>query len=340
MTSNYLRVTLWAILAVALWLNYEAWVADYGKPGAPIAQTARQGGGEAGSGLGANIPQAPGSTSSSGAAGAGSAAGASSGSASSASAGTAQSAATAASSPAPVEAALAAAADAAKVHVRTDVLDVTLSLKGGTLIRADLLKYPLVKGKPAPVVLENHENPQSIYLLQSGLTGPDDASRPTHLATFTSPSQDYRLASNADVLRVPLTWTNGHGVTVTKTFVFRRGHYAIGLDQTVDNRSGMPWQAAAYAQLLRYETPSHGSMFSYSANRSFHGPAIYDGTKYRTLNITKADDQHLHVDVTGGWMAAPQHHFVSAVIPPDGVPYQYTLGVEGNEFDLAMAGPM
>jgi len=220
------------------------------------------------------------------------------------------------------------------------VLDMEISLEGGTIVRAALLKYPRVKGQPQPLVLENDASPETLYLLESGLTGPDDAAHPTHLAKFTSAKRDYELPPNGDELRVPLTWTNGHGVTVTKTFVFRRGSYEIGLDQTVENRSSMPWQAAAYAALLRYENPSHGSMFGYSANRSFHGPAIYDGTKYRTLDITKEEDQHLSLDVANGWMAAPEHYFVSAVVPPAGVPYRYTLAVQGNEFEITTAGPV
>jgi YidC/Oxa1 family membrane protein insertase len=352
MTSNYLRVFLWAVLGVALWLNYEAWVADNVKAEATaaVARAAQSGTPAAGVGLGSSIPRASGAPGSAQSAGSESAppptappqAAGSSQSSGATGAGTPTSAG--AQSPAATASRLpqgtAGTAAAPTVHVRTDVLDVELSLKGGTLVRAALPKYPLVKGQPQPVVLENDGSPDTLYLLESGLTGPDDAARPTHLATFESVKRDYTLPQNADELRVPLTWTDGHGVTVTKTFVFHRGRYSIDLEQTVDNRSSMPWAAAAYAQILRYDRPTHGSMFSYSADRSFHGPAIYNGTKYQTLNIEKAEDQHVSMDVTSGWMAAPQHHFVSAVVPPAGVPYQYTLNAQGNEYELSMAGPM
>ena len=46
---------------------------------------------------------------------------------------------------------------------------------------------------------------------------------------------------------MPLHWTDGHGVEVTKEFVFRRGSYAINITQTVDNHSAEPWAASAYA---------------------------------------------------------------------------------------------
>jgi len=327
-TSNYLRLFLWAALGVALFLNYEAWLTDYGKAPetAPIAESAKRPGHApgGGTGLGDTVPRAA-STPASAAR-------------QPASSETAQPAAAAPTTPSTA----AAASTAPTVRVQTDVLDLQLSLDGGTIVYAALPEYHDTKGQPEPVVLENRASPESLYLLHSGLAGPDDAARPTHLARFTSAHSEYRLASGADELRVPLTWTDGQGVTVTKTFVFRRGQYGFGLEQSVDNRSGKPWQAAAYAQLLRYDIPSHGgSMFTYNANsRSFHGPAIYDGTKYRTLNIGKDEDQHLSVSVVNGWMAAPQHDFVSAVVPPAGLPFQYTLGVQGNEFQLRTLGPM
>ena len=330
MTSNYLRLFLWAALGVALFVNYQAWVADYGSApqSAPTAESAKGPGhatGE-GTGLGETVPHASSTPASA--------------------AGQPVSGETAPpATPAATPPSTAATAAAPTIRVQTDVLDMKLSLDGGTIVYAALPKYHEAKGQPEPVVLENQASPQSLYLLHTGLSGPAgaDAARPTHLARFASAQSEYRLAPDADELRVPLTWADGQGVTVTKTFVFRRGQYEFGVEQRVENRSGKPWQAAAYAQLRRYETPSKGgSMFTYNANsRSFHGPAIYSPTtKYRTLNIGKDEDQHLSLDVADGWMAAPQHDFVSAVVPPAGVPFQYTLGVQGNEFQLGTLGPM
>ena len=79
----------------------------------------------------------------------------------------------------PVVAALAAAttpsscqrAAAAVLNVRTDVLDVDVSLRGGELTRADLLNYPLVKGEATPVRLLRNSGPGEQYLLQTGLAG-------------------------------------------------------------------------------------------------------------------------------------------------------------------------
>ncbi|MGH8149060.1 MAG: membrane protein insertase YidC [Steroidobacteraceae bacterium] len=334
MTSNYPRLILWSALGLALWLNYQAWVRDYGPlPGATsaIERPAKPSATGAVPSFGTSVPTASSTSVQTG---------------SKTAAGSAETArpASAAAHAAAQQAAEkfgSAAAAAPAVEVRTDVLDVRLSLTGGTIVRADLLKYPKVKGQLEPVQLENRASPDTLYVLQTGLTGPPGEPRPTHLAEFTSAQTRYSLAPGSDELRVPLTWTDGRGLTVTKTFIFRRGLYRIGLEQTVDNRSARPWQAAAYADVIRYDKPTHSSYFVFNADRySFNGPAIYDGTKYRTLKISAAENQHLSLDVTGGWLAASQHDFVSAVIPPQGDPYRYTLNVDGNEFALTTAGPM
>src|SRR5258708_4383928 len=122
MTSNYSRYALWIVLAFALWLNYEAWQKDYAVVDAVAAAVAAAhvpAGGPA-----TEMPQS----------GNGSAP---AGVASSAAPGVAGSGAVAA----PVAAgSLAAAANVAAgpaVHVRTDLLDLSISLTGGTITQAD-----------------------------------------------------------------------------------------------------------------------------------------------------------------------------------------------------------
>ncbi len=55
------------------------------------------------------------------------------------------------------------------VHVHTDVLDIDIDLKGGTIRRADMVKYPKVKGEAERMRLMNTD-PATLYLLQTGLT--------------------------------------------------------------------------------------------------------------------------------------------------------------------------
>jgi YidC/Oxa1 family membrane protein insertase len=319
------RIFLWIGLAFLLLLNYQAWVADHAPQAAAAAATQQAQGtpGDSASrdSLSTAIPQA--STATPGA--------------------PAQEAAPSgvATVPAPPSATAAAVAQTGDtVHVRTDVLDLEIGLTGGTIERADLLRYPRVKGQETPVRLMNRDSPATLYLLQSGLTGPADSTRPTHLAEFTSEQREFTLGNQAE-LRVPLTWTDGNGVTVTKTFTFRRGEYRIDLDYAVQNRSTAPWAAAAYAQILRNDPKIERSLITTDvSNYAFHGPAIYDGVKYRKLDIEDDEDQKLGLEVKNGWIAALQHHFVGAIVPPTDEPTRLTLGATGREYLVAAAGSM
>src|ERR1700676_3357119 len=188
---NNPRVLLWLALAAILVLNYQTWMHDYGAP-EPGAATHAAPAGEArtpGGVLDTAVPQTF-STDSTGPPK------------------TAAGAAPAAAAAPSAEPAGHAAPAAPHVHVRTDVLDMDISLTGGTLQRADLLRYPKVKGGSEPVRLMNEDSEESWYVLKTGLAGPGEA-YPTQFATLTSPTLDYELGS-APELSVPLSWTDGH----------------------------------------------------------------------------------------------------------------------------------
>jgi YidC/Oxa1 family membrane protein insertase len=305
---NNPRLYLWVALGMLVFLNVEYWMRDYGpRPGetqAPVAGAPAPA--TPVNELANRVPQG------------------------------AQSSAAAPAQPAAVPAAPAAAAGdtAPVVHVHTDVMDLDISTRGGTLTRADLLAYPKVKGESAPVRLEN-QDPESLYEVQTGLTG-GAGTYPNHLAIYESERSDYTLGSAAE-LKVPLSWREA-GITVTKTFTFRRGEYAIGLAYEVHNGGTTPWEARPYAQILRNDPRTKSSYFNVESY-AFHGPAIHDGTKYRKLDPTSTDDSHLSLEVRDGWIAALQHHFVSAVVPPRGAPWHFTLGISGNQYLLAATGP-
>ncbi|MFI4914784.1 MAG: membrane protein insertase YidC, partial [Steroidobacterales bacterium] len=187
-----------------------------------------------------------------------------------------------------------------------------------------------------PVRLLNRDGPESLFVLQSGLAGAPGEEAPTHLAVYHARQQEARLDAASNELQVPLTWTDGHGVTVTKTFSFRRGEYAIGLEYRIDNGAQTPWSFAPYTQILRNNPPVETSMFHVDSY-AFKGPAIYDGTRYQKLNFAKGAT--LNQDVHGGWIAALQYHFVAADVPGGDTPYRYELKSQGNQFLLSATGP-
>jgi YidC/Oxa1 family membrane protein insertase len=320
-----IRMLLWIALAAILYLNYEAWMHDY--PALGQRDTAGQsttGAPGSAATLGDSVPQAA------------------------SSAAPPVTTATASTAPAATEPFAAPPANATPapddspsqpLHVTTDVFDVVINLKGGELDQADLRQYPLRKDAPnIPVRLLSREPPASLYLLQTGLSGGDGQAAPTHLATWSSAGKTFALAQGAKELRVPLTWTDGQGLTVTKTFVFTRGLYSIDLIYDVQNSGAAPRKLASYAQFLRHWEHASRSYFDVETY-SFKGPAVYDGAKSHDLNVESETDSKFSETITNGWLASLQHQFVSAIVPTADQPFQYRLQVRDNEYLLSATGP-
>jgi YidC/Oxa1 family membrane protein insertase len=211
-------------------------------------------------------------------------------------------------------------------------------LKGGELDQADLLKYPLRKDAPNIPVRLLSRDPASEYLLQTGLSGAAGEAAPTHLATWTAADKSFVLGASANELRVPLTWTDGAGLTVTKTFVFTRGLYSVDLIYDVQNAGAAPRKLASYSQFKRHWEHASRSYFDVETY-SFKGPGVDNGVKYRDLSVESDSDNKFSETITNGWIAILQHQFVSAVVPAAGQPYDVKLQVRDNKYLLSATGP-
>jgi YidC/Oxa1 family membrane protein insertase len=127
-------------------------------------------------------------------------------------------------------------------------------------------------------------------------------------------------------------------VEVLKTLVFRRGSYRIDVEYTVKNGSAAPWSVAPYAQILHDRPAVKRSYFNVDSY-SFTGPAMYDGKKYQKLKITKKEDAGLNSEVTGGWLASLEHHFVVAMVPAREQADRFSMRVRGDEYLASDVSP-
>lgn len=309
LSTDNQRVFIWAALAVALFLNYMAWQRDY--PPSRSAPAPASTNGPAAPASNDVLPQLPSDQA------------------------TAPAAATP-STPARTPALTAAPT----VRVVTDVLDLDISTRGGDLTRADLRRYPKEKNRPNEPVRLFDAAGSAIFMARSGLRGPEGQSQPNHQATFQAAQGEYRLRDGERVLEVPLTWSDGAGLTVTKVYTFHPGSYRIDLSYRVENKSQAAWRAASYVQLVRHYEHVERSMFNVETY-AYRGPAVYDGEAYRKLDIEDDEDRLYTKQITSGWLAALQHHFVAAAIPSTNEPYRYQLSVTpNNDFSLSYVGPL
>ncbi len=225
-----------------------------------------------------------------------------------------------------------------KIHVVTDVLDVDLNTRGGAVERADLLKYALDKDHPNTPVRLLDDKKDSLFTIHSGLSSANQGSAPTDQALFSTDATSYRLSDAQNELVVNLKWTDGKGVNVTKSFVFHRGSYRIEVRYTIANSSNVPWEAASYVELYRHDLPVSRSMFN-AETMSYRGPVVFDGAKNHKLDRNTEEAKNYKEIITGGWLAALQHHFVVAAIPAGDKPYEYALARDANnDFALTYKG--
>jgi YidC/Oxa1 family membrane protein insertase len=213
------------------------------------------------------------------------------------------------------------------INVRTDVLDVDISLRGGTLVRATLLNYPVTKDQPDLVTLLD-TSATDLGMIRTGINDAGSGPKADHNANYTTPRNTYELGTS-DELVVPLTWTDQQGITVEKNIRLSRGSYRIDVSHRLINRTDTQWRGAEYAQVRRRSHDVERSMFDVDTY-SFDGPVVYDGEKSEKLaRDDLMSDGPFVREATNGWIAFIQHHFLSAVVPPSTAGYRYNVQING-----------
>jgi len=225
----------------------------------------------------------------------------------------------------------------ATVRVMTDVFSIEISTQGGTLQSAALINYPVAKDEPDKLVELLSVEPSNFGLLQTGLRIVGEGEEPNHLAMFRSGRDTYRL-DGADELIVPMRWQSAEGIIVDKRFHFKRGSYAITIEQEITNGGEGLWRGAEYAQIQRYSKTQERSMFNVDSY-SFSGPIIYNGEKSEKLKHDDLlDDGATRLKSQAGWFGSIQHHFLSAVVPERGTEQSYSVSVRGDRSTASAIG--
>ncbi len=229
---------------------------------------------------------------------------------------------------------------AQSVVATTDVLKLTLD--GGSVSEADLLKFPQTREAGSPPVLLFDPDPTHFYAAQSGWVGQHGGAAPTHAAGFVpaSPGASYTLASGRDSLSIPFVWHGPNGVSIERTYTLQRGSYVVEVRDVAKNAGAAPWTGYVYRQLVRVPQDIKASMF-HPESYSFRGATWYskDGGYERRAFKDYLDDGKLNQTIEGGWLAMLQHHFFTAWIPQPDQPALYALDQQGAAASISATGP-
>ena len=229
-----------------------------------------------------------------------------------------------------------ATAPAPRVRVKTDVVHVDISAKGGNIVRLELEKHRSSDDpKNGYVILD--DGTEHAFEAQSGLRIVDKEghlklsnglSLPNHVHTmFELPDGDQVLADDQDKLVLRLKAPVVDNVSVTKVMTFTRGSYLIDVAYEISNENAEPLAVDAYFQFLRDGKPaekSRGGLFG--GIQTFTGPAFYtDEAKFQKVSFGDIDDgkAKFATNANNGWAAIVQHYFVSAWLPQQEAGRQY-----------------
>lgn len=227
------------------------------------------------------------------------------------------------------------------VEIRSDVLHLTVDLQGASIVRSELLSYPIEKTAGSPNVLLLDTKPQDFFVAQSGWLTKSGQNAPTHEVMFQSADgkNNYALADGQDSIEVPFVWLDAaSGVRLTKTLILKRGSFVLKVKQDLQNTGVAPWAGYAYEQLKRIAPPpppKHAGLTN-PDSFSFVGSAWYSAAdKYEKVKFADYTDgdgviQSPNKTVTDGWFGMLQHHFVAVWLPSKGDTQTYSLAKEGN----------
>lgn len=211
------------------------------------------------------------------------------------------------------------------ITVQTDVLDVGISTWGGTIAVAKLLKYPVTLKSPHIPIQILSNNPNRLYVAQSGLTN-SSTSGGTKVIHYVAEKGNYVLSQGKNTLIVKLSGKAENGLEVTKTFIFKRNHYSVDVLYKIKNASTKTWVGSVYYQLTRRNIPIETTFHS----RSYNGAAISSAQEpYEKLTYKKLNESNVSRNIVGGWIAMQQQYFLSAWIPNQNITYHYYSHVSG-----------
>ncbi len=229
------------------------------------------------------------------------------------------------------------AAKAKTITVSTDVLTLSIDTLGGDVVSAKLNQYSEELNSPESfVLLQNTQGHQ--FIAQSGLVGPQGIdvtsnNRPAYQVSADS----FTLAEGQDELRIPMTY-QANGINYTKTFILKRGSYAVDVVFDVTNHSGSEATLGMYAHLRQNLLDSGGNL----AMPTYRGGAYSTSdVRYKKYSFDDMKDRNLSApnDVTVNWVAMIQHYFASAWIPRDEPQAQLYSRVINNLGDMGIRTP-
>jgi len=200
------------------------------------------------------------------------------------------------------------------ISVTSNVLKLKIDTVGGSIVYAELLKFPVKKGSKDNIILMNQVK-ETAYYAQSGLISSQQSF--VHTDTYVAEKTNYQ-ASNGTI-EIPLS-IEKDGVKLVKTYVVDADSYEIKLIDTVQNGSNNLWEGQQYRQLQRTDPwLNKKASFNDAGRMSFKGASYFEPEEgYTTLKFEDFTEDPINLSIkSDGWIAMVQHYFFSGIILKD-----------------------
>ena len=235
---------------------------------------------------------------------------------------------------------LQSAPAAQRIDVETDVLKLQFSTEGGSLVRAELLKHKDIHHAGSNVLIMD-DSKERVYLAQSGLIGGASAAGwPTHKTPMVF-SGSKMLKESENELQLRFESVPVGDVKLVKTYILKRGSYAIEVKHDIVNASSTAVSPQLYVQLVRDGNKPEGESSFYS---TFTGPAVfttqkkYQKIEFSDIEKNKADFEK---QSSQGYVAMVQHYFASAWLLDDTQQRDlFARKLDNNLYAVGMVAPL
>ena len=229
---------------------------------------------------------------------------------------------------------------AQRIDVETDVLKLQFSSEGGSLVRAELLKHKDIHHAGSNVLLMD-DSKERVYLAQSGLIGGASASGwPTHKTPMVF-SGSTMLKGTENELQLRFESVPVGEVKLVKTYIVKRGSYAIEVKHDITNASSAAVSPQLYVQLVRDGNKPEGESSFYS---TFTGPAVFTTQKkYQKIEFSDIEKNNADFEKQSsqGYVAMVQHYFASAWLLDDTQQRDlFARKLDNNLYAVGMVAPL
>ena len=229
---------------------------------------------------------------------------------------------------------------AQRIDVETDVLKLQFSSEGGSLVRAELLKHKDIHHAGSNVLIMD-DSKERVYLAQSGLIGGASAAGwPTHKTPMVF-SGSTMLKGTENELQLRFESVPVGEVKLVKTYIVKRGSYAIEVKHDITNVSSAAVSPQLYVQLVRDGNKPEGESSFYS---TFTGPAVFTTQKkYQKIEFSDIEKNNADFEKQSsqGYVAMVQHYFASAWLLDDTQQRDlFARKLDNNLYAVGMVAPL